>query len=170
MEKPFSLLAVIRALEISSPKDSIKLVCFYEFLTIFDKFINFKFLITGFTVFAGCLFSEGADAKKLKESNPNIRILQLDVTNREQVENAVKEIEKSQLPLWSIVNNAGIGVGFYFDWGNDVDEHRKVMEVNTFGLMRVTKNCMGLLRKSSGRIVNVTSTAGKLLLIFFCQK
>ena len=93
----------------------------------------------------------------------NLRILKLDVTKQEDAENAAKEIAKSKIPLWSVVNNAGIAVGVPFDWGNDVDEYKKVFEVNVFGMVRVTKQCIPLLRQSRGRIINVSSLAGECI-------
>lgn len=58
-----------------------------------------------------------------------------------------------------------------FEWGS-VDNVKRIFEVNVFGVIRVTKAFLPLIRKSKGRIVNLASVAGRLtgignLLIFF---
>ena len=92
-------------------------------------------------------------------------MVKLDVTKSEDIENVVKRIKMAKTQLWAVVNNAGIGIGCPFDWGRDVDEYRKMFDVNVFGLVRVTKACVPLLRKSNGRIINVSSLAGEFCLI-----
>ncbi len=86
----------------------------------------------------------------------------MDVTKADEVEAAISAVRASGLPLWAVVNNAGIGFGAFFDWGEDVEVYRKLFEVNIFGVIRVTKAAMPLLRQSSGRIVNVASLAGRI--------
>lgn len=115
----------------------------------------------GVHVFAGVLNVEGEGAKELKAKCSNrMRVIKLDVTKVDDVNNVVHQIRQSRTPLWALVNNAGIGIGCPFDWGNDVDEYRRVFEVNVFGLVRLTKSCISLLRHSNGRVVNVSSLAG----------
>ncbi|KAM7299414.1 retinol dehydrogenase 7-like [Ixodes scapularis] len=48
----------------------------------------------GFYVFAGCLFSDGDDARELR-SSPNIHVLQLNVTKEDQVELALQEVKNN---------------------------------------------------------------------------
>ena len=85
----------------------------------------------------------------------------MDVTKQSDVESVLEAIKQTKLPLWAVVNNAGIGFYIPFDLGRDIDEYKRIFEVNLFGVIRVTKNCIPLLRKSQGRIVNVSSLAGK---------
>lgn len=85
----------------------------------------------------------------------------MDVTKEEDVLQVVKEIRSESFPLWAVVNNAGIGYNAFFDWGKDVDLYRRIFEVNVFGLIRVTKYCVPLLRLSKGRIVNMGSVLGR---------
>lgn len=65
------------------------------------------------------------------------------------------------IELWATVNCAEIQKGFEVELTN-IDEFRETMEVNAFGPVRVTKAFLPLLRQSRGRVINVTSTAGKL--------
>ena len=122
------------------------------------------FFKTGFFVFAGVLFPEGNGAIELtsKYSPKQLQLLKLDVTKQEEVEDAVAQIRSKRIPLWAVVNNAGIAFSTPWDWGNDVDDFKKMLDVNLLGTIRVAKNCIPLLRESKGRLINVASAAGML--------
>jgi NAD(P)-dependent dehydrogenase (short-subunit alcohol dehydrogenase family) len=50
----------------------------------------------GVTVFAGCLFPEGAGAKELKSTcSDQLHVLNLDVTREDHIENAAKNVKNS---------------------------------------------------------------------------
>ena len=56
--------------------------------------------------------------------------------------------------LWRVINNAGImGQAGPEDWRN-MDEYNKVIAVNLFGLIDVTKTFLPLVKKAKGRVVN----------------
>lgn len=118
----------------------------------------------GFTVFAAVLLPEGDGALALAAKCSNrLQIVRMDVTREAEVLEVARRIEESGLPLWAVVNNAGLGAGCPFDWGEDVEEYRRLFEVNVFGVVRVTKYLMPLLRQTTGsRVVNVASVAGRL--------
>jgi len=59
------------------------------------------------------------------------------------------------------VNNAGIVDGGPLDW-TDMHTYRKLMEVNFFGMIKCCKAAMPLLKRSQGRIINVSSIAGQI--------
>uniref|UniRef100_A0A8D0F039 Hydroxysteroid 17-beta dehydrogenase 2 n=1 Tax=Strix occidentalis caurina TaxID=311401 RepID=A0A8D0F039_STROC len=62
--------------------------------------------------------------------------------------------------LWGVVNNAGI-LGIPADAELlPMSTYRQCMEVNFFGAVEVSKIFLPLLRKSQGRLVNVSSMAG----------
>lgn len=118
----------------------------------------------GVTVFAGCLHAEGPDAMNLKEKcSERLHILQLDVTKDDQVENAVKSVKKilAGKDLWAVVNNAGIGIIGEAEFLS-LKSIQKQTDVNCFGVIRVTKAFLPLLKKSKGRIVIVSSLVGRL--------
>ncbi|CAN8023193.1 unnamed protein product, partial [Ixodes persulcatus] len=118
----------------------------------------------GFYVFAGCLFSDGDDAKELK-SLPNVHVLQLDVTKEGQVELALEEVKKSLGSrgkfLWSVVANAGVPNNGPIEW-QTMDRIRSVFDVNVFGTTLVAKRFLPLLRESKGRLVIVSSGLGRV--------
>lgn len=64
--------------------------------------------------------------------------------------------------LWGVVNNAGI-LGFLADGELlPMNTYRQCMEVNFFGAVEVSKTFLPLLRKSQGRLVNMSSMTGEL--------
>ncbi|XP_077994912.1 retinol dehydrogenase 7-like [Glandiceps talaboti] len=118
----------------------------------------------GFKVFAGCLFKGGEGEQQLIEScSTRLTTLQLDVTKEEQIKEAL-EIIKEKLEgqgLWGVVNNAGIA-GF----GNvelaPISLFQKVWDINCLGGIRIIKAFLPLIRKAKGRIVNMSSAAGRI--------
>lgn len=61
-----------------------------------------------------------------------------------------------------MVNNAGI-LGFPIDGELiPMTQYKRCMAVNFFGAVEVTKAFLPLLRKSKGRLVNISSMAGEL--------
>lgn len=83
----------------------------------------------------------------------------MDVTDKGEVEKAVKEIETKCGSVDILVNNAGYGL---FGALEDLKEEeiRYQMEVNFFGTVNVTKAFLPLLRKSKGKIFNFSSVFG----------
>ncbi|CAG2063552.1 unnamed protein product, partial [Timema podura] len=58
--------------------------------------------------------------------------------------------------LWAVVNNAGIATYSEIEWCPS-RSYQQILDVNVLGMIRVTKAFLPLLRKSSGRIVNMCS-------------
>lgn len=100
---------------------------------------------------------------KLQELNKlSVTTLAMDVTDELSVKNTIGEIIKREGTIDILVNNAGYG-----EYGaiEDVSlENAKYqMDVNVFGLARVTKMILPYMRKQkSGSIVNISSVGGKL--------
>ncbi|GFR73835.1 D-beta-hydroxybutyrate dehydrogenase, mitochondrial [Elysia marginata] len=123
----------------------------------------------GYTVFAGCLAPDREGARALKGScSDRLKIVPIDVTDDFQVSQAVNFV-KSNIGddvLWAVVNNAGVAVFCEIEWCS-VQEFQKIMDVNVFGIVRVTKGFLPLLRQSEGRVINVASLAGRFTLPAF---
>ena len=113
----------------------------------------------GFTVFA-CVRKE-ADASALQQEM-DVKPLLLDVTNESHIQAVVEEVEEvvGEAGLWGLVNNAGIVVAGPLEF-LPVAELRKQFEVNVFAQIAVTQAFMPLLRKATGRIVMMSSIAGR---------
>jgi 2-keto-3-deoxy-L-fuconate dehydrogenase len=80
-----------------------------------------------------------------------------DVTNDETVRAAFETVAREYGRLDILINNAGIGAqGTVAD--NHLDEWSRVFDVNVYGLVRVTRAALGLLRRSPhAAIVNTCS-------------
>jgi NAD(P)-dependent dehydrogenase (short-subunit alcohol dehydrogenase family) len=107
----------------------------------------------GWRVFAG-VRREG-DAPRATEE------VVLDVTDAEQVQTAAERIGG----LDALVNNAGIAISMPLEF-IPLDELRRQLEVNVIGQVAVTQAFIPHLRRSRGRIVFVSSIAGKSALPF----
>ncbi|XP_068213787.1 D-beta-hydroxybutyrate dehydrogenase, mitochondrial-like isoform X2 [Palaemon carinicauda] len=123
--------------------------------------------LRGFRVFAGCLKADaaGEGAERLRRLfSDRMHVLQLDITKEEEVSGALHEIKRI-LPgsevLWGVINNAGLSTFGAVEWV-PMSTYRKLAEVNIFGHISVTKVFLPLIRKSKGRIVNVTSVEGRM--------
>jgi NAD(P)-dependent dehydrogenase (short-subunit alcohol dehydrogenase family) len=114
----------------------------------------------GFRVFAGVRKPEDGD--RLRAAGVTV-IQPFDVTKAEDVEAAVKSVQEALdgTPLRGIVNNAGIGIGGPLE-ALDLDDFRRTIEVNTTSQLAVTKAFLPLLRRSKGRIVNMSSIGGRV--------
>ena len=97
------------------------------------------------------------------EGFENVRAIQLDVSNQESVNLARAEIEKSTNKLDILINNAGISGGLTGQNALEVtiDTFKEVFNTNLYGVIRVTRAFMDLLKNSDEpRIVNVSSGIG----------
>src|SRR5262245_10912071 len=109
----------------------------------------------GWTVYAGVRKLE--DGERVKAAAPgDVRPLLLDVSDRDQVANAVAEIEgeNGRVGLQGLVNNAGVGVGGPVEYVSD-DDWRFVFDVNFFAVVSLTNAATELLRTGKGRVVHV---------------
>jgi NAD(P)-dependent dehydrogenase (short-subunit alcohol dehydrogenase family) len=89
--------------------------------------------------------------------------IQIDVTSQLSVDQAAAEVERRHGRLDILVNNAGIALDWVPCSELTVETLQKTYETNVFGVFRVTKALLPLLKKSKrGRIVNVSSGLGSL--------
>ncbi|XP_002741318.2 D-beta-hydroxybutyrate dehydrogenase, mitochondrial-like [Saccoglossus kowalevskii] len=119
----------------------------------------------GMVVFAGCLLGDGEGALSLiSHCSDRLRIVQVDVTSDESVRISRKVVEEHILKLeegiWAVVNNAGIWTWGELEWGK-VEVHKRLAEVNLYGMVRITQTFLPLVRRAKGRIINVTSMVGR---------
>src|SRR3954465_6295104 len=114
----------------------------------------------GFRVFAGVRKPEDGD--RLRAAGVTV-VQPFDVTQADDIAAAARTVEEALdgTPLRGIVNNAGIGIGGPLE-ALDLDDFRRTIEVNTTSQLAVTKAFLPLLRKSKGRIVNMSSIGGRV--------
>ena len=91
-----------------------------------------------------------------------VKTISLDVTDDESMQNCVAEILKAEGKIDVLVNNAGYG-----SYGTieevPMEEAKRQIEVNVFGLARMTQLVLPSMRKQkSGKIINISSIGGKI--------
>ncbi len=95
-----------------------------------------------------------------------IEVLRMDVTDGQSMADGVETILKAEGRIDVLVNNAGYG---YFGAVETVsmEEARRQLEVNVFGLARLCQLVLPAMRQQrSGRIVNISSVAGRSVFYF----
>ena len=59
------------------------------------------------------------------------------------------------------MNNAGIGIAGPIEW-TTLEHMKHIADVNLWGMIDVTKTFLPLIKKSQGRVVNMSSLAGEV--------
>ncbi|XP_043924862.1 retinol dehydrogenase 7-like [Protopterus annectens] len=116
----------------------------------------------GMPVLAACLTEKGAEELK-KVTSKRLQTTILDVTKTESIMAAADWAKTvvGDKGLWGLVNNAGISIPTAPNIWMGIEDFRKVMDVNLFGVIEVTLNFLPMLMKSRGRLVNVASVFGR---------
>ena len=117
-----------------------------------------RLLALGHTVYIGARDPERGQAAA---EELGAQFLPLDVTDDASVESAAAALTEREGRLDVLINNAGIaGLGLTIE-GTSADDMRRLFETNVFGIVRMTRRFLPLLRASAaGVIVNVSSGLG----------
>lgn len=114
--------------------------------------------INGFTVYAAT-----RDIKAFKDNkNQNIIPIELDLTDQNSIDKAVEFIKSNHKKIDILVNNAGYGLVSTVE---DVtqEEMFEQFNINVFGVLRVCKSVIPLMRENrNGIIINISSFLGKI--------
>lgn len=119
----------------------------------------------GACVLATCLTEEGEQSLKSATSD-KLKTFQLDVTSSEQIKDLYEEIQRllpSDQGIWGLVNNAGIAITGPIEW-MPLQKSKRIANVNLWGLIDVTKTFLPLVKKTRGRVVNMSSMLGRVAL------
>ncbi|KAJ3032012.1 hypothetical protein HDV00_008014 [Rhizophlyctis rosea] len=137
--------------------------------TGFGNLLALRLARAGWQVHATCLTSAGAEGLQ-KEQLPTLKIFSVDITKPESVQR-FKEEHTDDIPYSALINNAGVSGGHVIEW-TSMEEYRKIMDVNFFGHVAMTKAFLPLLRKTAKartsedavkpRVVFVSSVAGTM--------
>jgi len=102
----------------------------------------------GYFVYAGARKDKDlADLNAIK----NVQGVRLDVTKPGDIAAAVDTVTKGGRGLYGLVNNAGVAVAGPLMQTEESDVHF-LMDINTFGVFRVTRAFMPLIQKEKGRV------------------
>ncbi|MCL6480825.1 MAG: SDR family oxidoreductase [Firmicutes bacterium] len=96
-----------------------------------------------------------------------LTVLEIDVTRDDSVERALDEIRSQAGPIYALVNNAGISIVAVAEELR-LEHFRQVFETNFFSVVRITQRVLAEMRRAGrGRIINVSSIAGRVALPLF---
>ena len=124
----------------------------------------------GYTVYASMRdLSKSSDLKiELERRDTNCHMIELDVCDDVSIQKTINTITKQKGKLDILINNAGYGIGGFFE---DLSEKevRDQFETNFFGVQKVTRIALPLMRKTaiqskdmfSTKIINLSSAQGR---------
>ena len=103
---------------------------------------------------------QGKLLEAIERQGASVIIRSLDVTKADTIRSVVEEIDAAHGRLEVLINNAGYGLGGPFELLAD-EEIRDIMETNFFGVQRMIRSALPLLRSGrESRIINLSSIAG----------
>ncbi|MCH2104491.1 MAG: SDR family oxidoreductase [Planctomycetes bacterium] len=119
----------------------------------------------GHRVFAGVRREEDAESIRKEASELNgggkLEPVQLDVTSESDIDAVAERLEADGVLLDGLVNNAGIVVASPLE-ALPLEELKRQFEVNLFSHAAVTQALLPSLRAARGRIINMSSIAGRI--------
>ncbi|MBQ2309413.1 MAG: SDR family oxidoreductase [Erysipelotrichales bacterium] len=92
-------------------------------------------------------------------SYPDLRHISCDVADEKAVTDAVKEVVSREGRLDLVVNCAGMGISGALEF-TSLSDAKHLFDVNFFGTVNVNRASIEHLRKTHGRIINISSVAG----------
>lgn len=96
------------------------------------------------------------------DSLPTVRKYALDVTDAGSISNTMNAVQRDFGSLSVVVNNAGYGLDGVFEAMTD-EAIQKQFNTNVFGLMRVTREAIKVMRaQGGGKIIQVSSMGGRV--------
>lgn len=127
------------------------------------KTIAKTFAKQGATVIIADMNTEGVKAtvSEIEEEGGKAFGIELNVTDKESVDNMVKTVMDKYGRVDVLVNNAGISQKVTVE-DMTLEDIKRIFNVNMFGLFLCTQACMKPMREAKyGRIVNLSSVSGK---------
>ncbi len=127
------------------------------------KIIAKTFAKQGGTVVIADMNTEGIanTVKEIEQEGGKAFGIELNVTDKESVDNMVKTIMDKFGRIDVLVNNAGISQKVTVE-DMTLEDIKRIFNVNMFGLFLCTQACMKPMRQAKyGRIVNLSSASGK---------
>ena len=120
----------------------------------------------GYVVFAGSRSLSEGDPEQEGAAAVRWHGVRMDVDDESSVGEGIDRVVRQGGRLDVVVNCAGFGIGGSIE-DTSIDEAKAIFETNVFGILRVCREALPIMREQrSGRIVNVSSLAGRIGLPF----
>lgn len=132
----------------------------------FGKAIAEKFAVKGNNLWLTGRRSDRLEEiqKELEQTGVQVHINELDVRDKAAVNALATKVDKEWDKLDLLVNNAGLALGISSIDEGDTDDWDTMLDTNVKGLLYVTRALAPIMRRQqSGHIVNIGSTAGKVV-------
>ncbi|HAA12309.1 MAG TPA: short-chain dehydrogenase/reductase [Cytophagales bacterium] len=128
----------------------------------FGKFTALELIKKGYTVYGA--------ARRLEQMKELVQqggfAIKMDVTSEQSVADSIATIIKKEGRIDALVNNAGYGAYGFIETTN-IDQMKRMFEVNVWGAIRVSQHVLPHMRKAqSGSIINISSIVGKVSTAF----
>lgn len=119
-----------------------------------------KFVKEGHKVIATGRRKERLDDLKA-ELGDALYAVELDVTNRASIEEAIASLPADWQNIDVLVNNAGLALGLEKADKASLEDWDKMIDTNTKGLVYMTRAVLpGMVERNIGHVINIGSTAG----------
>lgn len=113
---------------------------------------------TGYTVYG---FS-----RRAQSAEEGIIHIGCDITNEQQVQQAITQVLEREGHIDLLVNNAGFGISGAVEFTSIADA-KQLLDVNLFGTTQVIQAVLPAMRKQhAGRIINISSVAAPIAIPF----
>lgn len=101
-----------------------------------------------------------AVAERLKSNEIRVTTHVVDVASKDDIARFATEVESQHGAVHALFNNAGVALGGTFDRVKD-DDFEWLMDINFYGVVRMTRAFMGLMEKAdTAQLVNISSIFG----------
>lgn len=96
------------------------------------------------------------------KSSNKVYILNFDVRNKEEVDQAIDSLPDEWKDIDVLVNNAGLAVGLNHIDEGVIDDWERMIDTNIKGLLYMSRKVLPIMTtKKHGHVINIGSTAGK---------
>ncbi|VDM37117.1 unnamed protein product [Toxocara canis] len=136
-----------------------------------------KCLRNGMAVFATCLTEEGCENLRMQSGDVpgHLDSFVMDVRSEGDIAAALEHVKRAAAlinkgmgilfcvhGIYGLVNNAGVTCAPLPDDLLTIDDYKRIVDVNTFGVIRVTHAFKAMIKEQRGRIVIITSACSRL--------
>ncbi|MBD1995747.1 SDR family oxidoreductase [Leptolyngbya sp. FACHB-541] len=104
---------------------------------------------------------ESLAAELTEKHSAQVHLVQLDVSDRTQVESALNALPNSWHTVDILINNAGLSRGLDKLHEGSIEDWEEMIDTNVKGLLYITRSVVpGMVERGQGHVINIGSIAG----------